>query len=345
MGRRLVVPGTGGCTYRRADTKARIGTIVDIAKGDGDQLLCTHTPGKLAPNTTSGIRENGKAIAIEPFDEQSGPYDLFAHAQLPSYRFFNYDWRLDIRQSGQMFWDFLQSQKDQGEPWDVVCHSQGGLILLWAAKLAVRSGVKFGAYVRKVVMAGVPIYGTVNAVEGLLVGADAFVGAHVDKSVVRSWPSIYMMMPQWDVGLPLPGAQMFLNAAWDDADLLPKQGEVFDPSRHVDTALLARAREWKNERATNWLEPLRDTKGLQFIFGENRRVRAQIPHFPSLPDDSQADGKVIVRGDSLVPLDTTWTMLPNWVQRESTAFMVPCESHMLLCNERPVFDKCESFFA
>jgi pimeloyl-ACP methyl ester carboxylesterase len=334
---RLLVPGTGGCTYSTADGE-QLGTMCDIALGHADHLLCSHAPGQLEPVTTSGVA----GASIHATGVHRAAYQPFLDLKFPKYDVFKYDWRLDIRYSGQLLLEFLVDHHG-AEEWDIVCHSQGGLVLLWAAKLAEEHRLKIEEFVRRVVLVGVPTYGTINAAAAILQGVDAMPGAHVPARVVRTWPAIYMSMPVWDVGFPPAGAQLYLDSTWNGAGLLPPLGQPPDFAKHVDPSLLERAREWRNSRANMWFHPLKGIDGLLIIQGNNIATRASAPQFPDLPD-GPINGTAIVRGDSLVPADLTFKLMPTWAQQEASTMYLSVKTHMFMCNEPSMVQLCETYF-
>src|SRR5688572_1095141 len=131
MRRRLFVPGTGGCFFADG-TGGREASILDLALDDQKDFICEHesNPEHLPPLRTSGLKDaQGNPVSLRAagpiravykpfFDETTRP-----PAARKSYQFFDYDWRLDIRHSGELLWERLK-QSGEAEPWDIVCHSQ-----------------------------------------------------------------------------------------------------------------------------------------------------------------------------------------------------------------------------
>ncbi len=236
----LLVPGTGGITFQDNlgndlgyPVKLRLGVIsgglIGKSTAELQQLLSmSHVPGQWAPAQTS----LSPGVSIEP-----GHVLQVAYNQIPTeFENFLYDWRADLRFNAQRLCDFLR-KTPAGTKWNLVGHSQGGLLIILASKL-MDTHDEFSKYVQKVFLVAVPIAGTVNAALALLkgdqVGDDA---APVFKSIVRTWPALYQMMPAWpmvynDDKTPVkPQFQHFNPSGWTghadiSADFLTRMQET-----------------------------------------------------------------------------------------------------------------------
>ena len=180
MTRRLFIPGTGGCVFQdRAGNP--IGSILHLALDRQRDFLCEHAadPDVLPPLRTSGLRDaSGNPIEIQAVGPLRAAYEPFFEqvqglSRRPAYEFFNYDFRLDLRFNGERLWEKLRAGGDD-QPWDIACHSQGGLLVVWASILA--GPAQFSRCVRRVVCFGTPLQGTLNALDALLHGASLVAG-------------------------------------------------------------------------------------------------------------------------------------------------------------------------
>jgi pimeloyl-ACP methyl ester carboxylesterase len=255
-------------------------------------------------------------------------YAPFAHAS-PKWDFFDYDWRLDIRYSGKRLAERLQAEAPLGDRWRLVAHSQGGLVVLAAARLL--GAEEMARLVEGVCFVGVPFYGTVNALLALLEGT--FIKGSIPKEVARTWPSIYQMLPRWSITQGNPHRpDLFLDATWTNAGLLPAPGEPMDLSRHIDTGLLERGRALLGATRRGYFEPLRKLDFVRLIQGNNLPTPFRLPQFPN------TKGTLSVDGDTLVPDQFTRDRLPTWVQ--PTLLRLPAADHSLLCSDPNVFELC-----
>ncbi len=341
MAKRLFIPGTGGCIYSRRANGAfgeQVGSILEMALGSQNALHCEHDddPDVLEPRRTSGLADGSGPIDIGASGHISAVYRPFEESLTPRYTFYDYDWRLDIRYSAGKLREFLSASGDQ---WDVVCHSQGGLILL-VASLSI-SPDDFHRLVRRVVFLGVPFGGNVNAATALLEGVDLLPGVVVDKRVVRTWPSVYMMLPRWHVGVAgVEGSELLKPKTWERAGLLST-----DPTEGLHPQLLLRAQEMLLMLAQETFEALKRIERFVVIQGRNHNTRASIPAFPALPVLDQLDDHSVVRGDGLVPADLTMKMYPGGLKDRMDSIFTNVRSHMLMGSELQKFQLCESFFA
>jgi pimeloyl-ACP methyl ester carboxylesterase len=130
-----------------------------------------------------------------------GPLLRLAYNQFNDFETFLYDWRQDIRRSADLLLDRLTGKP--GDPWRIVCHSQGGLVVVAAAgRLAERTSGgddrAFSRIVSHVAFIGVPFHGTLKAADAFIKGEElAPPAAAVFKRVARTWPALYQMLPTW----------------------------------------------------------------------------------------------------------------------------------------------------
>jgi pimeloyl-ACP methyl ester carboxylesterase len=318
----MVVPGTGGVLYETAGGTATATILEILTRNAAQELRCEHgvDPNVLEPVRNALVARGYMTLAYEPF----------AHV-VPRWTFFDYDWRLDIRYSGKRLAEHLQAEAPNGDRWRLVAHSQGGLVALAAARLL--GAEDFARLVQSVCFVGVPFFGTVSALSALLYGT--LLGNAIPHDVVRTWPSVYQMLPRWSIAKGNANrADLFLDGTWMKAGLLPAPGESVDLTRHIDRGLLGRARALLQATTTSYFEPLRKLDYIRIIQGNNLDTPFLLPQFPS------AEGATTVAGDTLVPDGFTRDRLPSWVQDEATIKRLPSSRHALLCSDPLVFELC-----
>lgn len=319
--RQMVIPGTGGVLYQleggtRAASILELITQATAAKA----LCCEYGPDAtlLEPLNNALVASGYMTLAYEPF----------AHAR-PGWEFFDYDWRLDIRYSGQRLAEHLRASR--GERWHLVSHSQGGLVVLAAARLL--GADELARLVQSVCFVGVPFFGAVNSLLALLEGT--FFNGSIPKEVVRTWPAVYQMLPRWGIVQGNPQRpDLLLDATWMNAGLLPAPGAATDLTQHIDRNLLERARVLYRATQTGYFEPLRKLDFVRVLQGTNLETPFLMPHFPDTARVTTANG------DGLVPDQFTYDRLPAWVQKEVTLRRLPAAEHSMLCSDANVFGLC-----
>jgi hypothetical protein len=345
---RLLVPGTGGSLFRSRRTGLRRGAPLELAgdPGAGAALLrCAHRPGELAPAATSGAP--GESLA--PDGVVAPAYDRFVHAR-PAWALWPYDWRLDVRHNGARLATELRRRRGRAGPLSVVCHSQGGLVLAAAARALERRGLDIGSLVRRAVFVGVPFFGTPAAALALVTGSLAAVELPLVGAVglrgpawrraARSWPSLYQMLPHWAVVGRHP-ADLLAAGTWHTAGLLGVPGERVELDRHIDPALLERAREWHADVHTRrrghapLFAPLAGIDDIIIVQADDasRPTTLRMPHFPD------AREAVRVPGDGVVPDAANVALLPDELPASVRLYRLrpPVASHALLCNDPYVY--------
>ena len=242
--RTLLVPGTqattlrdhrGNTVYNAVRVQLLIGRI-DIGDRDPDELGklvgMEHAPGRLKPVRTS--LEDGTHIVKG--DVLRTPYN-----GLPVTDWFRYDWRADLRFNANRLLQFLREEAEPGLRWNLIGHSQGGLVIVLASKLA-QSPREFASMVGRVVLVGTPFAGTVRALEAILFGRADMGKRNLQGllAAARTWPAIYQMLPAWPAavsanGSPRPlGRQFIWPAGW---------GNLLKAADPIQADLLLRTRE------------------------------------------------------------------------------------------------------
>ncbi|MDP2345600.1 MAG: alpha/beta fold hydrolase [Deltaproteobacteria bacterium] len=301
-------------------------TLGQWTPGVAERLSCVHNddPTVLKPEHTSGTA----GLEVKADGHMSVAYSLM-DAALPKWDFFDYDWRLDMRWSGQLLADHLTKEAAGGDRWHIVTHSQGGLILLRAA--SILTPTVFQKLVHSVVFVGVPFFGCVNALEALLTGVGI---GKIPPRVARTWPAIYQMLPRWNVLDDTKiDANLLTNTAWIEAGLMPTNIADLDLDKHIDPRLLRRAHFWDRDAKIDFFEPLRDIHLVRVVNGNNLETGQQVPQFPTIPGP-------LVMGDTLVPTDLTLNKMPKWAAEEANIKRFRAATHMLLCSDRDVYRWC-----
>jgi hypothetical protein len=353
MPKNLLVPGTGGnkLLLDGADlgwpsvlaAQGRLAGLTGYALGldglpisaaDLTSLLSMEFADAASVKPTRTTLRAGSAITAGPLLEA-------VYNQFLSYDRFFYDFRSDLRDSGERLLTHLIDQRPADDRWRIVCHSQGGLLVTCASKLyARRNGDDdraFAKLVSHVAFVGVPFYGTVNAAVALLSGEALSAGfADSFKKVARTWPSLHQMLPVWRGSVRLrDGTGALVPAPFSAMD--PRAW----PGADVAPAMLARARE---TRASFLDSPLSRMNGVKKRILMSRAY----PTGNHLIVDGGATtvGLPDERGDSLVPAETTYRTEAA-VERDVThQFGGDGDTlrHFALCVDPFVAAEVQSFF-
>lgn len=316
----LLVPGTGGVKLAADGDDFGFPFELGIAHNFWFQLVAPSMTDALSDRLRMEYVDDAEVIeakrtTLDPAISKVGAGDVLrvtAYGKLPAaFSAFPYDWRQDMRQSAKELLAWLKARAPANGRWRLACHSQGGLVVLIAARmLAVeeKDRAAFSRLVSRVVFVGVPVLGTVNAAEALVNGgfmtwlklpgtnglpriSSAMVRA------VRSWPSIYQMLPVWtgvmrDEPAGVPDDNLFQPKSWGDL--------VDDPDAPIQEALLRRARmTWEQYLQ----KPFRNLRGvgLSLFMSRNRRTNFYVHYKKAglqIPDKKAAGDD----GDSLVPV-------------------------------------------
>jgi pimeloyl-ACP methyl ester carboxylesterase len=322
----LLVAGTGGITF--IDNAGKdIGYPVKMQLGVAskgllgrsaaeliDLLSMEHIPGQIAPAKTSLL----PGMSLRP-----GHVLLVAYNQVPSdFNHFLYDWRADIRYSAQQLLDFLQQRQPPNGRWNLVGHSQGGLLIVLASKL-LQNRDDFEKLVASVTLVGTPLAGTVNSARAILKGdqmGDAASPAF--KQIIRSWPSIHQMLPAWPSvldgqGTELPaGEQLIQPGGW------AVEGPISD-----DMLLRAREAQAMLRDPLGWMEGDIDVAA---VMGRNRQTSLRVLRSETSLD---ADSLTKELGDTLVPHDRTIQWVGGHLGQFVKTFKSPCNVHSRLLND------------
>ena len=281
-----------------------------------------HTRGRLPPTATS----LEASTELVPGKVVRTPYN-----KLPVDEYFPYDWRADLRFNAKRLLRHLRA--DPEVRWNLIGHSQGGLLIVLASKLADYRR-DFASMVRRVVLVGCPLAGTVQAVDAMVFGRkDLGVPAKSHLMMAaRTWPALYQLFPAWPAavanGRLCPGDKQFVwPGAWDDY-YEGMQSDLLERAR--DTQILL-------AKPFTHLEP--EVKTLT-IMGWDQDTPVNVP----LGKDGYLDRYVNEPGDGFVPEEITR------IHIEGTASDVVevktyegVYEHGLLCDHHEVVDEIGNF--
>ena len=338
--RTLLIPGTLATTLRdhRGHTvynAVRVQLLIgrgDIGDRDPDELGklvgMEHTPGRLKPLRTS--LEDGTHIVKG--DVLRTPYN-----GLPVTDWFRYDWRADLRLSANQLLQFLREEAEPGSRWNLIGHSQGGLVIVLASKLA-QSPREFASMVGRVVLVGTPLAGTVKAVEAILFGRADMGKENLPGLVAaaRTWPAIYQMLPAWKAavgadGSPRPFTKQFI---WPDG-----WGDLLNADDPIRADLLLRARETQAllTGPFSHLVPAVDTLT---IMGRRQLTPVSVP----LGQEGYIQTYKHQKGDGHVPERITTDHVGDspFVRRKTYEGRI--KAHAMLCSDPDVQALIRKFF-
>jgi pimeloyl-ACP methyl ester carboxylesterase len=248
------------------------------------------TPGQLAPASTSLLA--GESLRTDSVVRS--PYE-----PLKGLTTWPYDWRADLRWNAARLVDDLRAMRTRGEaPPNLVGHSQGGLLIVLASKVA---GAEFAGLARSVVLVGSPLAGTTKAAAAMLFGRDDLGKgtAGIARTMARTWPALYQMLPRWAAvvdpgGAPLPA----------DKQLTSMGGWPEGWNEGVTQDMLDRAVAAQQMLA----DPLQFMQGMKVtaILGANQVTGLSITRDDAAPVEQRFVVNAQPRsGDTLVPFQIT----------------------------------------
>lgn len=325
----LLVPGTGGITLIDNfgedvgwPVLMRLKGIIRGVRGKSDDELIElmgmeHRPGQLAPAKTS--LKPGTSLL-------PGHVLRVAYNQVQSgFNAFRYDWRADMRYSAGQLLDFLRDRKPADGRWNLVGHSQGGLLIILASKM-LDAEDDFSRLVATVTLVGSPVAGTLNAAQAMLEGDNAGARlAPVMRKTIRMWPAIYQMLPAW---------ACVLGDGDEPADASLQLTEVggWPGVDGIEEDLLLRAREAQ----ALLRDPFSHMEGVdaRFYLADNRDTNIGIRGSSNGP--LRWDPVQRTKGDTLAPYAAIMRGLGPSYGPRVTRFVSPCEPHAYLLNDPAV---------
>lgn len=285
-------------------------------------LSVAHEPGALEPSRTSleSVTEVRTASVV------GTPYDRMLSFAEP----WPYDWRMDIRHNARLLLEHMRANKPADGRFNLIGHSQGGLVIVLASKLTSDLD-EFSRLVARTVLVGAPLAGTMRATEALLWGSEGLGEDHVEaaRGMARTWPAIYQMMPSWDA-VVLP-----------DDETAPPQLQFMEPGGWPG--------EWGEGIEEDLLLRARETEALLHgpfaRFGASVLILAILGKRQLSPvlvtrdgDRFPADRTSMRRqlGDGLVPAQRTLDWGGSFFQRHTVLLSGKPEAHAFLCQDEDV---------
>lgn len=290
-------------------------------------LSLENAPGRLDPVRTSltpGTEIRSGASVVVPYQVMSN-----------TYRLWNYDWRLDLRYNAQLLLDYLVANgAGPKRRWNLIGHSQGGLLIVLAARIA--GPAEFSRLVGRAVLVGAPLAGSMKAAGAVLWGSTSLGPGQEARALemARTWPAIFQMNPSWGAildsgGTPLPAAQQLGQpggwpTAWKiDPDMLQRSRDVMallhDPLNAFGPGVATLT------MMGNALDTPVSCVRTGDAFGEASQVNAP--------------------GDTLVPAEITTTFLGKIPQTAIVKRLAGnIRSHAMLCEDETVLSLVRQFF-
>jgi hypothetical protein len=269
-----------------------------------------------------------------------GPMLELVYNQFLNFDRFLYDFRDDIRHSGERLLVHLLDNRPAGDRWRIVCHSQGGLLLTVASKLFARQNNDddraFARLVSHVAFVATPFYGTINAAAALLIGEQLSPGfAAQFRAIARCWPSLHQMLPVW------PGSVRIKTGATLTPAPFNAMADAAWPGAGIDPAMLARARATRTEFLNSPLSRMNGVK-LRLLMS---RAWPTANHL-ILDGGTVTVGPPEEPGDTLVPADSTFKTAAR-VEKDATHLFggnKDTMAHFALCVDPFVAAEAASFF-
>lgn len=120
------------------------------------------------------------------------------------YGSFPYDWRRDVRDSGDDLYQTIMSMRNayRSRPVSIVAHSEGGLVV--TAMLVKHPELYTSGDLADIILLGTPLEGAVVAygtIRGFVSPLAQLFSPAVAEQLSLNWPSLYEMMPHWTTPL------------------------------------------------------------------------------------------------------------------------------------------------
>ncbi len=290
-------------------------------RGEWEPLMSmAHRPGQLSPEKTSLAPDT----ALLPAQVAQSPYHLFPKY----YEEWPYDWRADLRWNARRLLLDLRVRIRGGEARaSLIGHSVGGVLSVLASKMAEPG--EFARLVSRVILVGVPLAGTLRAVEALVFGNTGLGRREqpLARAIARTWPAVYQMLPAWpcvtdEQGYPLPREEQLLEVGgWPEGW-----------NEGVSEDMLGRAREVQ-QMLVNPFENFGPGITVTTILGTNQETGVALTR----TDDSFT--RIVARkkaGDNLVPHQQTIEWGGNPVRYTVVPFAGQTLPHAELCSDAAV---------
>lgn len=295
-----------------------------------ERLLSLDQPaGDWKPARTS--LEPGTAIV--PHEVVGTPYDRLLSFADP----WPYDWRMDMRYNAQLLLEYMRANKPGNGRFNLVGHSQGGLVIILASKLTFDIN-EFSRLVARVVLVGSPLAGTMRAAEALIWGSEGLGDANREaaRGMALTWPALHQMLPVW------PAVVRPDESPEDDhRQLLQPDGWPGAAGVGVREDMLSRARETAALLAGPFARLGSGTMAMA-VMGKRQMTPVEVVRDgDALPD--HADYHRNQQGDDLVPYKATLAWGGSSFGDRVVALTGKSERHAFLCNDPDVLDLTRRF--
>ena len=282
-------------------------------------LSLEQEPGEWKPSKTS--LEPGTEVV--PHKVVGTPYDRMLSFSEP----WPYDWRMDIRYNAQQLLEHMRANKPEDGRFNLIGHSQGGLVIVMASKLTFDIN-EFSRLVARVILVGAPLAGTMRAAEALLWGSEGLGATHAAaaRGMALTWPALYQMLPTWKAVLA-PGG----DPSPPDQQFLERNGWPGAFGQGIQDDLLLRAREG----AALLHGPLAG-------FGSGTMSMALLGKRQMTPVTVERNGDTLPvdrndtrnqQGDTLVPYQRTVDWGGTTYADQVVALTGKVSEHAFLCND------------
>ncbi len=271
--------------------------------------------------------------SIFPHRVVGTPYDRLLSLADP----WPYDWRMDMRYNAQLLLEHMRANKPDGGRFNLVGHSQGGLVIILASKLTFDIN-EFSRLVARVVLVGSPLAGTMRAAEALIWGSEGLGDANREaaRGMALTWPALHQMLPVWPA-VVRPDA-----SPEDDArQLLRRDGWPGAAGAGMREDMLSRARETAALLAGPFARLGSGTMAMA-VMGKRQMTPVELVRDgDALPD--HADYHRNQQGDDLVPYKATLAWGGSSFGDRVVALTGKSERHAFLCNDPDVLDLTRRF--
>lgn len=339
--RTLLIPGTqatsladqhGTVVYNavRVSLGLQSDELGDRPPAEWQRLLSVrHRPGRWRPTRTS--LEPGTEVM--PHSVVGTPYDRM----LSFARAWPYDWRLDIRHNAQLLLEHLRTNKREDGRFNLIGHSQGGLVIVLASKLTFDIH-EFSRLVARVVLVGSPLAGTMRATEALLWGSEGLGAGHVAaaRGMALTWPALYQMLPAWKAARK-PGGE----AAPEEHQLLRPEGWPGASGDGVQADLLLRARASAALLHGPFARLGSGTMAMALL-GKRQLTPVEVTRAGGALPTSRVYARR-EQGDGLVPYRSTLEWGGTAYAERVVGLTGTPEPHAFLCNDPEVLDLTRRF--
>ncbi|MDZ7778523.1 MAG: hypothetical protein U5R14_01115 [Gemmatimonadota bacterium] len=248
-----------------------------------------------------------------------------------------YDWRMDVRYNAQLLLEHMRANKPRDGRFNLIGHSQGGLVIILASKLTFDIN-EFSRLVARVVLVGAPLAGALRAAEALLWGSEGLGSEHrvAARGMALTWPALYQMLPAWKAVVG-PDAE----PASDEQQLMHDGGWPGRFGQGIQSDLLLRAREAATLLSGPFARMGSGTMAMALL-GKRQLTPVEVRREgDALPPEQEYARRE--QGDNLVPYRATleWGG-PPYGDRVVKLTGSP-EAHAFLCNDPEVLDATRRF--